>query len=84
MSNLQNSDTSKLVLFSLEEPRYALYLSAVERVIRSVEVTPLPKAPEIVIGVINIQGEIIPVIDIRKLFHLPIHEISIDDLFIIE
>jgi purine-binding chemotaxis protein CheW len=83
MSNLQSTETSKIVLFSLEEPRYALYLSAVERVIRSVEITPLPKAPEIVLGVINLQGEIIPVIDIRKLFNLPTHEINLEDQFII-
>ena len=83
MSNFQNTETSKIVLFSLEEPRYALYLSAVERVIRSVGITPLPKAPEIVLGVINMQGEIIPVIDIRKLFRLPAREINIEDQFII-
>jgi purine-binding chemotaxis protein CheW len=83
MSNLKNTLISKIVLFSLEEPRYALYLSAVERIIRSVEITPLPEAPEIVLGVINVQGEIIPVIDIRKLFHLPNREINIEDQFII-
>ncbi len=83
MSNLKNTLISKIVLFSLEEPRYALYLSAVEKVIRSVEITPLPEAPEIVLGVINVQGEIIPVIDIRKLFHLPTREINLEDQFII-
>jgi purine-binding chemotaxis protein CheW len=82
MNNLQKTETGKIVLFSLEEPRYALYLSAVERVIRSVEITPLPKAPEIVLGVINLQGEIIPVIDIRRLFHLPAREIDLEDQFI--
>jgi purine-binding chemotaxis protein CheW len=58
-------------------------LSAVERVIRSVEITPLPKAPAIVSGVINMQGEIIPVIDIRRLFQLPVREINLEDQFII-
>jgi purine-binding chemotaxis protein CheW len=83
MSKDQNTKTNKIVLFSLEEPRYALYLSAVERVIRSVEITPLPKAPAIVSGVINMQGEIIPVIDIRRLFQLPVREINLEDQFII-
>ncbi len=76
-------ETHKIVMFSLEEPRYALYLSAVERVIRAVEITALPKAPEKILGVINFQGDVIPVIDIRKLFRLPKHEISLDDQFII-
>lgn len=73
----------KIVLFSLDEPRYALYLSVVERVVRAVEITPLPKAPDIVLGVINFQGEIIPVVDIRKRFRLPPREINIEDQFII-
>jgi purine-binding chemotaxis protein CheW len=83
MNNLKNIDNQKIVLFSLDEPGYALNLSAVERIIRAVEITPLPKAPDIVLGVINFQGEIIPVIDIRKRFHLQSHEINLENQFII-
>lgn len=74
---------SSIVVFSLDEPRYALDLSTVERVVRAVEITPLPKAPEIVLGVINLKGQIIPVIDVRKRFRLPEREMSVDDRFII-
>jgi len=83
MANQQNSGSSKFVLFKLKEFRYAIDLNAVERVIRAVEITPLPKAPKKIMGVINYGGEIIPVINIRKLFHLPVHEIKISDQFII-
>jgi purine-binding chemotaxis protein CheW len=83
MNNHKNIDNQKIVLFSLDEPRYALYLPAVERVVQAVEITPLPKAPDIVLGVINFQGEIIPVIDIRKRFLLPSREITLEDQFII-
>jgi purine-binding chemotaxis protein CheW len=83
MSNFQGTDQKQIVVFSLDESRYALFLSAVERVIRAVEITPLPKAPEIVLGVINFHGQIIPVVDIRPCFHLPAREMSIDDRFII-
>jgi purine-binding chemotaxis protein CheW len=68
-----------LVLFRLDEQHYALHLSVVERVVRAVEVTPLPKAPEIISGVINVQGQIIPVVDVRKLFRLPAREMELDD-----
>lgn len=44
----------QLVVFTLEEQRYALDLSMVRRVFRSVEITPLPKAPDIVLGVISV------------------------------
>lgn len=72
-----------LVTFSLDDQRYALYLSAVERVVPAVEITRLPKAPDIIAGVINIQGRVIPVADIRKRFDLPEHELLDIDQFIV-
>lgn len=73
----------QLVIFSLNERLYALYLSAVERVVRAVEITPLPGAPEIVLGAVNVQGKIIPIFDIRKRFRLPEREISLGDHLLI-
>jgi purine-binding chemotaxis protein CheW len=61
----------QLVIFTLDEQRYALSLSAVERAVRMVEITAMPQTPEIVLGVINAQGRIIPVVDIRRRFRLP-------------
>jgi purine-binding chemotaxis protein CheW len=83
MSNLQDADQQQIVVFSLEEPRYALFLSAVERVLRAVEITPLPKAPESILGVINLQGQIVPVVDVRRPFRLPACEVGPSDRFII-
>ncbi|MDD5209181.1 MAG: chemotaxis protein CheW [Elusimicrobiales bacterium] len=83
MKDLKQAGQNQIVLFTLDEPLYALYLSAVERIVRAVEITPLPKAPGIVLGVINWQGKILPVIDIRKRFHLPDREMDQDDRFII-
>jgi purine-binding chemotaxis protein CheW len=60
----------QLVVFTLDEQRYAVPLSAVERIVRMVEITPVPQAPEIVLGVINVQGWIIPVVDLRRRFRL--------------
>lgn len=74
---------TKLVPFTLDNQRFALPLSAVERVVRAVEITPLPKAPEIVMGVVNIQGRIIPVFNIRKRFRLPEREINLSDQLIL-
>lgn len=72
-----------IIVFNLDEQRYALRLSAVERIVRIVEITPLPKAPEIVLGVVNVQGQVIPVVNIRKRFCLPDREISLSDHLII-
>jgi purine-binding chemotaxis protein CheW len=71
------------VVFRVDERQFALPLHTVERIVRVVEVTPLPKAPEIVLGVINVHGQVIPVLNIRKLFHLPEREIDLNDRFIL-
>ena len=73
----------RLVHFNLDDQKYALFLSAVIRIIRVVEITGLPKAPEIVLGVINMHGLIIPVFDIRKRFRRPQREMQLDDQLII-
>jgi purine-binding chemotaxis protein CheW len=72
-----------LVVLSLDDGWYALRLAAVQRVVRAVEVTPLPKAPVIVLGVINVQGQIIPVFNLRKRFSLEQREIEPSNQFII-
>ena len=74
---------NKLVVFSLDEQLFALHLSAVERIVRMVEITPLPKAPEYIMGIINFQGEFIPVANVRRLFNLPERDIELNDQLII-
>jgi purine-binding chemotaxis protein CheW len=73
----------QLVVFTMDEQRYALQLAAVERVVRMVEVTLLPQAPQIVLGVINAQGRILPVVDIRRRFRLPARDIRLSDHLLI-
>jgi purine-binding chemotaxis protein CheW len=73
----------KLVTFRLDDRKFALYVSAVQRIIRVVEVTPLPKAPDIVSGIINMQGQVISVFDIRMRFHLPVRKVRLNDQMII-
>jgi len=77
------SSTIQLVVFTLDEQRYAVHLAVVERIVQVVDITPLPKAPEIVLGIINMQGRIIPVIDIRGCFGLPERDINLSDQLII-
>jgi purine-binding chemotaxis protein CheW len=76
-------ESLQLVVFTLDEQRYALHLPTVERAIHMIEITPLPSAPEIVIGVVNIQGTVVPVLNIRKRFRLPEREPDLSDQLII-
>lgn len=73
----------RLVVFTLDEKRYALRLEAVERIVHIAEITPLPKAPEIVLGVVNVRGRVLPVVNIRRRFRLPEREDDPRDQFIL-
>lgn len=76
-------NSKQYVLFTLDEQCYALLLASVERAIRVVEITPLPKSPQIIIGVINVQGRIIPVVNTRRRFGLPERDIELNDQLLI-
>ena len=65
------NQAQQFVAFTLDEQCYAVPLSVVERIVRRVEITLVPKAPEVVLGVINVQGSVILVVDIRRRFRLP-------------
>ena len=72
-----------LIVFALDSQRYALPLPVVDRVVRMAAITPLPKAPDIVLGIVNIQGRVIPVINIRRRFCLPDREIALTDQLVV-
>ncbi len=76
-------DPTRLVVFRLDGQRYALPLGAVERIVRAVELTPLPNAPAIVLGVIDMAGRILPVLNLRRRFGLPEREVGPADQFLI-
>ncbi len=64
----------KLVVFNIDGQRYGLPLDTVERALPMVAVSPLPQAPAVALGVINLHGQIIPVLDLRRRFGLPSHD----------
>lgn len=66
----------ELLVFIIDGQRYAVRLGAVMRVVPAVEITPLPEGPDIVTGVINVQGRVIPILNIRRKFRF--HERAID------
>lgn len=77
------STSSKLLVFRLGEQCYALPLARVERIVRAVEVTPLPGAPPLVLGVIDVGGSLLPVFNLRRRFLLPEREVHPGDQFLI-
>jgi purine-binding chemotaxis protein CheW len=72
-----------LVVFVLGGKRCALRLSAVERVLRAVAVTPVSEASEMIIGVVAMPGRVLPVVDLHSRLGLPRKEIELSDRFLV-
>ncbi|MDZ5648651.1 chemotaxis protein CheW [Nitrospirillum sp. BR 11828] len=72
-----------LLRFDLAGQAYGLPLAMVERAVRAVAVTPLPGAPGLVRGVINLQGQVVPVMDVRRRFGLDSRPLSLSDHMIV-
>jgi purine-binding chemotaxis protein CheW len=75
--------SAQWVVFCLETGRYALPLSAVDRIVRAVYVTPLPLAPDVVLGAIDVEGQVMPVFNLRRRFQLPERALDPADHFLI-
>jgi len=72
-----------LVVWVLGTQRYALPVAAVERIVAAMEVTPLPDAPDLVCGVVNLQGRLVPVVNMRQRFGWPERELQLDDRLVV-
>ena len=62
---------SQIVTFRLGDELFAADIFSVERVLRYTPPTPVPNVPAWIDGVIDYQGRVVPVIDLRKRFELP-------------
>ena len=73
----------QLVVFDLATEAYGVDISAVREIIRMQEITRVPKSPEFVEGIINLRGNIIPVVDLRKRFNLTVSEQNKDNRIVV-
>ena len=69
---------SRWVTFQLEDETYGIDVMQIREVLRSADISPVPGAPAFVLGIINLRGNVVTVIDTRVRFGLPSAEI--DDL----
>ena len=67
-------DLLQLVTFRIGEEEFGVDILRVQEIIRIMEITRVPKAPDFVEGVINLRGKVIPIIDLRKRFGLEVKE----------
>jgi purine-binding chemotaxis protein CheW len=73
----------EVLLFTLEGQRYALPVGDVRELVRATRLTPLPRAPDVVEGLMNLRGELLPVLSLRRRFRLPPRPLSPEDHFIV-
>ena len=64
-------DERKLVSFKVSDEEFAVDIMQVQEIVRLTKVTKVPHAPNFVEGVVNLRGNVLPVVDMRKRVHLP-------------
>ncbi len=64
----------KFAVFSIGAVDFALDIMRIKEIVKPLKITVIPKAPRFIEGVINLRGNIIPIVDLRKRFGLKITE----------
>lgn len=72
--DLDGTDEVQLVCFSIAEEEYGVDIYRVQEINRVVSVTALPEMPPYIQGIINLRGNVIPVIDLRYRLGFPSHD----------
>ena len=64
----------QFLTFLLDEQEYGLELFRIQEICGYAPITPIPNVPEHVRGVMNLRGTVLPVVDLRMKFRLPVVE----------
>lgn len=63
-------DEEQLVTFKIDKEDYAIKINFVQEITRMTEITRIPRAPYFIDGIVNLRGNIIPALNLRKLFEM--------------
>jgi purine-binding chemotaxis protein CheW len=74
---------TSLLRVRLGDTLIGLPAPAVQEVVRAVAITPLPGAPAIIEGAVNVRGQLVPVIDVRQRLSLPPRVLDPDQFLVI-
>jgi purine-binding chemotaxis protein CheW len=77
------SGATQYLTFKLEEEVFALGISQVREVLDFTKITRIPEMPEFMLGVINLRGSVVPVVDMRVKFGIPRSEVKLNTCIII-
>ena len=82
-SSLDEQDEDQYLAFRLEDEVFAFEIEQVREVLSNSKVTKIPRTPDFMVGVINLRGNVVPVVDLRLLFGLGRGEETVDTCIII-
>lgn len=74
METAGHEPVTEWVTFRLENEKYGINVMLVREVLKNTEIAPVPGSPSYVLGIINLRGNVVTVIDTRSRFGLPYHE----------
>ncbi|MFP5212494.1 MAG: chemotaxis protein CheW [Acidobacteriota bacterium] len=77
------TETSQFLTFKLEDEVFALDIAKVREVLDYTSVTKVPQTPDFMLGVINLRGSVVPVVDMRLKFGMPRTETTVNTCIII-
>jgi purine-binding chemotaxis protein CheW len=78
-----DSPAREVLVFEVGGQKYALRTADVCELVRAVAITPLPGAPAVIEGVVDVRGRVLPVLDVRARFRLPAKALDPSDHFIV-
>jgi purine-binding chemotaxis protein CheW len=73
-ANVAADPVVQWVTFRLDSETYGINVMQVQEVLRVTEIAPVPGAPDYVMGIINLRGNVVTVLDTRRRFGLPSKE----------
>ncbi len=77
------SSQTQYLTFNLDGEAFATEISKVREVLEYVQITPVPRSPEYMLGVINLRGSVVPIVDLRLQFAMQAKQMDVDTCIII-
>lgn len=83
MSEAKQSGTERFLTLTLDEEYFALDIYSVREILDMTEITRIPQTPKFMLGVVNVRGNAVPVIDLRLKFGMDKGEITLNTRIVI-
>ncbi len=75
--------SNSYLIFQIDELFFAIPVNATEQILRAAELTHIPQGPELLLGLLNIKGDILPVVNLRKQLHRPERALKVSDRILV-